>query len=93
MDTIGQCIISRQTLSVEQADEVCRDLDQLEKTGTWDIPDWATELAQHYQTLGSPGHSVIQLYGWKAAARAYQRFTQLQIATNKLSKKEQNNGT
>jgi len=70
MDTIGQRIISNTTLSVEQADKVCRDLDQLETTGIWNLPEWSKELAEHYQI--SEAHSVIQLAGWKAAAKAYQ---------------------
>lgn len=71
MNTIGHCIINNITLSVEQADEVCRDLDQLDTTGVWGVPAWATELAQHYGGIGE-AHIVIQLAGWKAAARAYQ---------------------
>ena len=67
--TTGQRIINQLTLSVEQADEVCNDLNILETQGVWSVPYWAIELAKHYQVL--TGCSVIQLAGWKAAARTY----------------------
>lgn len=69
--TVGQRIINKLPLSVEQADEICHDLDILETTGIWDKgpPDWATELAEHYQVLA--GCSVIQLAGWRAVAKTY----------------------
>lgn len=82
MNTIGHCIINNITLSVEQADEVCRDLNQLDMTGIWGVsqvtwsgiigrvPTWAVKLAQHYRV--AEAHSLIQLAGWKAAAKAYQ---------------------
>lgn len=46
--TIEQQIIDKLTLSVEQADEVCRDLNQLDTMGVWDVPNWARELEKHY---------------------------------------------
>lgn len=72
MTTIGQCIIDKHILSVGQADEVCRNLDQLYATGIWDVPAWATELAHRFKV--DQAHSVVQLAGWEAAAKAYQRF-------------------
>ena len=68
-NTIGQRIIHKRTLSVQQADEVCHNLDQLSKTGQWNIPTWATELAEHYGV--AEAHVVVQLAGWRAAAKAY----------------------
>lgn len=67
--TTGQRIINNLTLSVEQADGICYDLDILETTGVWHTPDWAKELAEHYQVC--TGNSSIQLAGWKAVAKTY----------------------
>lgn len=69
MNDICKRIIDGITLSVEQADEVCRDLNQLDTTGIWDMPAWAVELGKHYSV--SPAHSVVQVWAWKAVAKAY----------------------
>lgn len=82
MNEICSRIVKGITLSVEQADEVCRCLDQLEETSVWDVPDWARDLEKHYQICGA-AHPVILSAGWRAAAKAYQRFVQLQIAVSK----------
>lgn len=67
--TAGQKIIQKQVLTISEANCVCKDLDKLSDTGVWDMPDWATELAKHYDV--GEAHVVIQLAGWKAAAKAY----------------------
>lgn len=83
-----QCIIKsfnhshRETLSIEQADKVCSNLDQLYETGVWVVPDWASDLANNYKVEKT--HDVIQLAGWQAAAKAYQRFIRLQIAAKEI---------
>ena len=72
--SVGRCIIKKITLSVQQASEVCRDLEQLENTGIWDCPTWATELSKHYHAnrwFVGETHSVIHLEGWRAVAKAY----------------------
>jgi len=69
--TIGQRIIKSQRLSIEQASEVCADLNCLSTIGIWDPPKWAMELADHYEV--GEAHIVIQLAGWKAAAKGYEQ--------------------
>ncbi len=72
METIGQCIVFNHTLSVEQADEVCRDLDGREAIGRWETPPWVIELSRHYLLDIKEDHVLIQLIGWRATAKAYQ---------------------
>ena len=70
--TLGKKIIARQfgLIDIEEANRICRDLDQLNSTGVWKVPAWATELAKHYE-IGE-AHVVVQLAGWQAIAKAYQ---------------------
>jgi len=65
----GQKIIHKQVLSITEADQVCRDLQKLERTGVWDLPVWSTEVAQHYEV--GEAHQVVQMAGWKAVALAF----------------------
>lgn len=92
MDTIGQRIIHNLTLSVEQANEVCHDLDHLEKAGVWPeccVPEWATELAKHYDVLGA--HHVIQQAGWRAAAKAYKLWNRGYCTGTEMMNTQENN--
>ncbi len=70
MNKICRCIIEGITLSVEQADQVCSDLDQLDSTGVWNAPEWAAELAKCYRL--HIAHITVQYFAWRAAAKAYQ---------------------
>lgn len=69
MNEITQHIIDNTLLSVEQADTVFRDLDQLEDMSITSIPRWVVDLARHYnvRVLDPP----IEIAGWRAAAKAY----------------------
>jgi hypothetical protein len=90
--TIEYNIANGIILSIEQADEVCQDLDHLDATGTWcddpngdkNKPVWAKELSEHLRV--PKANAAVQQWGWKAAAKAYQRFSHLQIATNQRKK-------
>lgn len=72
INEIAHRIINNILLSVEQADQVCRDLERLDTnrtilyTGVWDLPVWVAELLENSDLM------IIQLMGWKAVAKAYQ---------------------
>ena len=71
--TIGQLIIKKLPLSVEQANRVFNDLTELDTKGVWRAPYWATELSDHYGDCGI-AHIVVQIRAWKAVAEAYKKF-------------------
>jgi hypothetical protein len=68
--SIGKHMIEKQVLSVEQAHLVFADLEQLETTGVWDTPQWATELSDHMDAA-TAAHPAVIMVAWKAVAMAY----------------------
>lgn len=77
--TVGQKIIHNQSVSLSEANNIFRDLKELDKVGVWGGPDdktgewqppaWAVELSVHYK-MGA-AHIMIQGLGWRAVARFY----------------------
>lgn len=88
MNEIAQCIINNTLLSVEQADEVCRDLDQLVEIGAMHVSKWTCDLVRHYYPNVMESHPLIQIAGWEAAAKAYRGRT-IHAEPNKKEKSPQ----
>ncbi len=68
---IGQHLVDRQMLSMEQAGIVYNDLIQLQEKGEWGRPQWAIVLSDFLKTsVASPSVLVI---AWEAVAKTYKQ--------------------
>ena len=79
--TVAKKIIDKQLglITITEADTIYRDLEHLDRTGTWGetdqdgvwhAPAWAEELSVHYDGIGA-AHPVIQHVGWRTVAKVY----------------------